>query len=400
MESKILSVLLHDAKAWKDIQSTIEADDFSEYGQVILSQINDFYSNDKEASGVDVDILKSKLRRRYPQHAETLVAILDSLEPVSVPNVLSEYVEVRLHSLGQRISAALAVGKDSSDLRELMEEFRFLADKREEALEKDEDSSIYVGLDVDDIFEELDPSHLIQLTPPSLNDKVEGGVIRGHHIVIFARPETGKSMFVISLTAGFLAQGLRVLYVGNEDPAAQLRQRILSSVTGMNKRDGIAQPDLYKERARDNGYENLIFASLSPGSVSNVRHLVAKYKPDVLVVDQLRNLQTSKSLTKVESLEYIAQAMRNIAKEMSCVAVSVTQAGDSANGKLGLEMGDVDFSNTGIPSAADLMIGLGVNHEYEALDRRMLSLCKNKISGLHDQFPVEVDPKLSRVYDV
>ena len=82
---------------------------------------------------------------------------------------------------------------------------------------------------------------------------------------------------------------------------------------------------------------------------------------------------------------------------MNVLAISVTQAGDSADNKAVLDMGDVDYSNTGIPAQADVMIGVGVTAELEAENRRMFSLPKNKISGDHSSFPVNVLPHLSRV---
>jgi len=399
MESKLLSVILHDRKAYSDIKDTLSKDDFSDLGGIVLKAIDTYYSRDEHATSVDKDILADKLVREYPQQAEVFKSIMEDMAPVSVPNVLSEYVEMRLHSLGQRIASKLTSGDHSPATQELITEYEFLADKGAEAIAK-EDNNVYVGVDIDDLFEELDPDNLIHLYPPSLNDKTEGGAPRGSHIVVFARPEVGKSMIVINMCAGFLKQGLKVLYIGNEDPAASMRQRILSSLTGMPKRDILMYQRDAQEEAEKLGYSNLVFASLSPGSVADVKRLVYKYKPDVIIVDQIRNLQSSKSLTKVEHLEYTAQSMRNIGKEANAVVVSVTQAGDSASDKLILDLGDVDFSNTGIPSTADLMIGIGMNHEYETARKRMISLPKNKISGVHDAFPVSVVPELSQVEDV
>jgi len=255
-------------------------------------------------------------------------------------------------------------------------------------------------MEVDDLFDELDPSNLINVYPKSLNDHLDGGVPRGTHIVVFARPETGKSMFMINMCSECLQQGLKVLYLGNEDPAATMRQRILSNMTGLPRADILRYIDDVKAEAGDKGYNNLIFVERSPGTVSEVRRLVMRYKPDVFIVDQIRNLNTSKSLSKVEALEYVAQSMRNLGKEAQALAVSVTQAGNSGDGKLILDMGDVDYSNTGIPSTADLMIGIGINREYEAAKKRMISLPKNKISGKHEVFPVSVVTELSKVEDV
>jgi hypothetical protein len=89
--------------------------------------------------------------------------------------------------------------------------------------------------------------------------------------------------------------------------------------------------------------------------------------------------------------------MRNIAKRRRVVVISVTQAGDSAANKSILDMGDVDFSNTGIPATADLMIGLGASFDDVKAGRMVLSLCKNKIGGRHAVIPVMVDYTLCKL---
>lgn len=400
MENKLLSVMIFDRATYDNIKDTVDNQDFSDLGQLIIDEIHTYYNADENAQEVDKDVITSRLERNYPEQMGVLSAILESLQPVSIPNVLAEYLELRIHSLGRRIAVAIQSNASGNTIRELMSEYDYLCDKGEQALLGEEDENVSIGLDVDDIFEELDPANLIHIEPSSLNSRLNEGAPRGTHIVVYARPETGKSMFVINMTAGFLRQGLRVFYAGNEDPQAVMKQRLMSSLTGRTRVEILGNRDAVIEEARDYGYGNLIFFNGAPGSVSDIRRLVHRFKPDVFIVDQIRNLHSTKNLTKVEALEYIAQSMRNLGKEANALAVSVTQAGDSADGKLSLELGDVDFSNTGIPSAADLMIGIGVNREYENMDRRMISLPKNKISGIHESFPIRVFPQLSKVENV
>ncbi len=400
MENKLLSVLIQDRGAYNNVKETIEKQDLSDIGQIFLEEIEDYYSADSEAEFIDPEIIMSRLERKHPEQSGTFGIVLEELAvPVSVPNVLAEYAEVRLYAMGRRIASALSSGDNSTEVQELISEYTFLAEKKEEALMDEQDDGIYIGID-DSFFEGLDPENLIHLYPQSLDERLNGGAPRGSHIVVYARPETGKSLFVINLAAGFLQQGLKVLYVGNEDPAVTMRNRIMSSLVGRTRDEIHADKDAYVTQSQHNGFNSLVFADLAPGSIADVRRLVHRHKPDVIIVDQIRNLHASKSLTKVEALEYIAQSMRNLAKEVNALGVSVTQAGDSADGKLALELGDVDFSKTGIPSTADVMIGIGVNHDYERTNRRMISLPKNKISGRHEHFPISVIPELSRCGDV
>ena len=89
--------------------------------------------------------------------------------------------------------------------------------------------------------------------------------------------------------------------------------------------------------------------------------------------------------------------MRNFAKRYKLLAVSITQAGDSANGKAILSRGDIDNSNVGIPGASDLMIGIGASHEQEISGERTLSFPKQKISGNKMPIPVFFNMKTMRV---
>jgi hypothetical protein len=113
----------------------------------------------------------------------------------------------------------------------------------------------------------------------------------------------------------------------------------------------------------------------------------------------MRNLAVGAE-TRVNQLEMAATSLRNIAKRHNCLSVAVTQAGDSASNKLVLEMGDCDYSNTGIPAQADMMVGIGVTREYEEQGLRMFSTPKNKIGGTHGHWQVRINPLISRYEDM
>ena len=119
-------------------------------------------------------------------------------------------------------------------------------------------------------------------------------------------------------------------------------------------------------------------------------------QPDVLIVDQIRNVQTGGDGLTV-GLERAGVEMRNIAGEFDLLAVSVTQAGESASNKLVLGLSDIDSSKTGLPATTDVMIGVGVDENYDSRGKRMVSLAKNKVGADHSYFSVDVDPARSRV---
>jgi len=187
-----------------------------------------------------------------------------------------------------------------------------------------------------------------------------------------------------------------VLYVGNEDPIDDINMRMVNRLSGMTKEQVLSDPEKADEKSRANGYENIVLAPLTPGTPREITALIENHQPDVLVLDQLRNLNMMND-NYVLALESAAKQARQWAKRYSCVVVSVTQAGDSAEGKAVLDMGDVDYSNTGIPAQADVMIGIGANKTHKDNGEVVFSLPKNKVSGVHEYFACQVRPHLSQI---
>jgi replicative DNA helicase len=312
---------------------------------------------------------------------------------VSAPNVIEDLIDLKLYNLKLSLSAAFASGADDK-IASLLEKYNKY--KTGELVNVTQTLDVIKAPDIADILSRTSSSNRIKLLPTVVNNMLGGGALRGHHIIVFGRPEVGKSLFTLNMVYGFLQQKLRVLYVGNEDPMADLTLRLLIRVTGMHKEEIRANPDKAKALAKERGYDEFIFASLTPGTLDEIHGLMEDHKPDVIVLDQLRNVNINDS-NKVTQLEKAALGVRMHGKKYNSLVVSVVQAGDSAQGKLYLDMGDVDFSNTGIPAQADLMIGIGMNSDYERSGMRMLSFPKNKISGIKETIRVKFDPTMTRV---
>lgn len=235
--------------------------------------------------------------------------------------------------------------------------------------------------------------------PMSLNDRLGGGLKKGNHVVAFGRPEAGKSCFSINAACGFARQGYKGLYFINEDRPEDIILRCISNLSGIPKHEFSDRTQEATDLAHENGYENIMVISVAPGTLDQIERLCERYKPDWMVIDQLRNIQIKED-NRVIQLEKAATGIRTIAKKYDIATVSVTQAGDSASGKAVLDMSDIDSSKTGIPAQADLMVGIGINDELELRGMRQLSLPKNKLGGRHESFHVNIDPLLSRFTSV
>lgn len=395
MERKILGALVSNREAYDTLDGLVSDFDFSELGKIVYKEIAEYYEADASAVSVDVDLLLSALQRKHERHFDRLRNVVLELEEVSIPNVLREFLELKKHNIGTQLSHLLITGGSQTEVRSLIDQYQ----KYDSGVldESDEKSEVYHNVPPSELVQNLTGEGLIRLYPKSLNDHVGGGVPAGTHIVLFAPPEVGKSMVSINLTNGFCKDGRKVLYWGNEDPKDNMLVRFISRMSGMTKTEVLKDPDTAYNRALEKGYDNLYFVSSPAGTVREIQEKIEEIKPDVVIIDQIRHLHIKGIDGEVAQLTEASKAARAIAKEHGIVVVSVTQAADSASNKLVLDQGDVYMSNTSVPGDADLLIGIGLNHQIEAHGARMLSLCKNKISGDHAAFEVFVDPQLSKV---
>ena len=72
-----------------------------------------------------------------------------------------------------------------------------------------------VKFDLDDLLATTSQAGLFPFRLPPLKDTIYGAG-RGNFIILFARPEAGKSSYAVYETVGYLREGLKVAYFGNE----------------------------------------------------------------------------------------------------------------------------------------------------------------------------------------
>lgn len=382
-------------KSYIDMKSKTYSKEFS----VLMSKVGEYYARDGTAEMVVPDVLMAiisesvrsdKLIDRLGEYVSEAAGAA-----TSSANVRAVVLMAKQQELGDKLAAALTSDIGSSSIDDLMEELRQLRSREDFSVEE-EGAEVYQGVDLEELMEkEYDPENVIMVYPRAINDRLDGGARPGHHLIYYGRPEIGKSAAVISASGGFARQGFRTLYTINEDRAEDIIIRHVSNLSGLTKHQIRDNPRKAQEIAYDNGLENVIVISIAPGSPRQIAHFIEKFDPKCVIVDQLRNLNV-RAENRTNQLERAATEVRTLGKEANVLMLSVTQAGDSAENKLVLDQGDVDGSNTGIPAQADLMVGIGADEEWKMENTRMISLPKNKIGGEHDNFPVRINPQLSR----
>jgi len=391
MEKRIIKACLQDRGLFEELEPFIVDADLQDYAKHVYMETADYYDVDKTARSIDVALLKERIGRKFPKKAEAFNIYLDSLpDDVSGLNVLRELNDLRRDKLGDEIASSLLQKKDATNL---METYLTTTD-----LVTPVQGNIYEAPSLRSLVESVSPGNLIPIYPTKLNEAIGGGVPRQSQILVYARPDVGKTTCAINIVGGILMNGFRVLYIGNEDADDIMILRVLSRLTETNRHDIIREPDRYEQLARSRGYNNFIFVGLTPGTIPEIRTLVEKYRPDVMVIDQVKNLHVSKKDSTVENLEEAVEHTRNIAKEFELLSIVVTQAGESATNKLVLTKEDVYNSKTGIPGQMDLMIGIGQDATHKDSSRIVLSTPKNKLSAPIGPITCKVDYVTNTIY--
>jgi len=253
--------------------------------------------------------------------------------------------------------------------------------------------------DIGKVIEQLSVTTKWKFNIPVLSEKV-GGIGPGNLMIAFARPETGKTAFWVSLVSapdGFAWQGANIHAFINEEPAVRTQMRTISCSTGYT-RDDI--PDNMKEvhftwsKVRD----NIKLFDVVDWTLDDIDAHCEKYKPDVVVIDQLDKVHLDGKFSRSdEKLRAIYTGARELAKRRNCAVIAISQASAEAHNRNSISFDMMENSKTGKAAEADLIIGIGRNQSLdEANTNRTLCISKNKITGYHGEPSCVIRRDISR----
>ena len=261
----------------------------------------------------------------------------------------------------------------------------------------------YVTGNIDNLLEQLKDNTKWKFNLPPLREKVNG-VGEGNLIIVFARPEAGKTAFWVNLVSGvdgFASQGAKVCALINEEPAVRTQMRLINAHTGMTF-DEIRADKVGANKKWLQIKHNIKILDTVSWSLDDVDEFVQKENPDILIVDQLDKVNVKGSFARTdEKLRAIYTGAREIAKRNKCCVIAVSQASADGHGKLQLSFDMMEGSKTGKAAEADVIIGVGHNALLKTNDDsneryRELAISKNKITGWHGKLGCVIEPELSR----
>lgn len=260
--------------------------------------------------------------------------------------------------------------------------------------------------DLHELLELTGDEHRFRFNILSLSSKVYG-IGPGEFGAVFARPESGKTTFGVSIACapgGFCEQGARVFIGGNEEDTRRTMLRAYQSASGMTREEIVFDPHRATEafkRIKD----NLVIRDVMSWSIYDLDAYLEKEQFDVVIIDQLDKIKIPEGhdMAGHDKLRQIYLQSREIAKKRKCAFIGMSQASVDAEGKTILDYSMMEGSKTGKAAETDLLIGIGKYPDSEDGDNpdvmRFLNICKNKLNGYHGCIPCKIEPQLGRYID-
>ena len=355
--------------------------------------------SDKDLSISEVSSLHMEVYNPASTRAkkENFYSLVDEIKELELPS--EKIANNLLHSLfKRRIANKIAVlaseiynGKDA--------DFSEIKKQLEIPFDEDVDEYEYVTGNINNLIEKLKDNTKWKFNLAPLKEAVHG-VGEGNLIIIFARPEAGKTAFWVNLVAGidgFASQGAKVCALINEEPAIRTQMRLINAHTGLTMdeiRSDVEEANTKWAEVR----QNIHILDTVDWSLDDVDEFVQKEKPDILVIDQLDKVGVTGTFARTdEKLRAIYTGAREIAKRNDCCVIAISQASADGQGKFDLTFDMMEGSKTGKAAEADVIIGVGHRDKMDTDEKvRSLAISKNKITGWHGLKNCIIIPELSR----
>ncbi len=181
---------------------------------------------------------------------------------------------------------------------------------------------------------------------PSVNLVTQGGPGGGNLCVIVAQSNFGKSNALVALARQVALDGKKALYISLETDGIQLIQRALAGLTNLTQETLKEHPGLITQKVKDvKGDIKFIELKATQAFMDKIAMQIDQVKgqgffPDLIMIDGLNQVKPSQGMrfsNSNDKFEYIAEEMRDLAKELDLPIYTCFQ---SNRGGFNTEMAD------------------------------------------------------------
>jgi replicative DNA helicase len=233
-----------------------------------------------------------------------------------------------------------------------------------------------------------------------------GGLARGELLLVGGFTAQGKSSLCLQMAVDLAEQGKRVLFCSSEMSEFEMARRVLGSYSGIRildlRRAEVDGEGIEKLRSVTETLESLQIAITLITNVGQVKRAIIGYKPEVVFIDHLHNLQ-GKGRNPYEKTTQNIKDLKEIALTEKIGMVVASQLHRPQDDKLRPpRISDLRESGT-IEETANAIILLywknqRENEEISETEEMEIRLVKNR-DGRTGRFSVIFEPELCRFRD-
>jgi len=222
---------------------------------------------------------------------------------------------------------------------------------------------------------------------------------------------TGKTTFLaseITYMAEQLVEGDGpILWCNNEQVDDEVFLRVYQAGLGITIEQLLSNKPHWQAEFKKKFGNKILMPRNFVSTKQNVERLIKKYKPSLVVFDQIDKIKGFDADREDLLLGSIYQWARELAKQQ-CPIIAVCQADGSGEGQKWLTMANVANAKTAKQAEADWILGIGKTHDVGWESIRFLHLSKNKLMGdantdpslRHGKVEVVIKPEIGRYEDL
>lgn len=392
IETSLIKLLLVYPEWEAAIANGLSIQDLPKELQPLFSVVDNFHStqNDEKANLSINDLANLLFAATTKDHSyyKELLPVLDKLDVSDKTSKVLLNTLVRNRHLKELSLAAYDVteGRTSPEqFQSLLDGFKALGEPTQEA----EDEDTFVTDDLEQLVHAAVSQPGLRWRLNTLN-RMLGSLRKGNFGFVFARPETGKTTFLASEVT-YMCEQLSdedgpIIWLANEEPGVNVKLRVYQAFFGIDLVTLMSDIPMWSAKFLKESKGKIKILDKAIIHKSTVEKLCEKYKPSLLIADQIDKITGFDNDREDLRLGSIYQWFRELAKTY-CPVIGICQADGTGEGVKWLTMGHVANAKTAKQAEADWILGIGKQNADGYDNIRYLHLSKNKLLGDSDTDP-------------
>jgi hypothetical protein len=380
-------------EVWENYKDKIGTKDMPKDIQPVYSILDNYHNNNEEKADLSVADLSNLLVASSIKDKDYYLGVLEQVQKLEVSADTTVTLIRTIHRNKQLGEISLAAhdakeGRmDVEKVTDLIDKFRLDAQAPEE---QEDDSDLFATDDLTSLIEGQLKKPGLRWRLKTLNEML-GSLRQGDFGFVFARPETGKTTFLASEVT-FMCSQLKdedgpILWINNEEQSEKVMIRCIQASTEATLPQLMSNMKAFNEAFQTATKGKLkILKDVSIVHKSTVEKLCRRYKPSLIIFDQIDKIVGFDNDRDDLKLGAIYQWARDIAKQYAPV-IAICQADGTGEGVKWLTMQHVANAKTSKQAEADWILGIGKVNEPGWESVRFLHLSKNKLMGDEDTIP-------------